>query len=241
MIKTKRARKSNLSRDVAPSPSDQGAAFIQEKIAQARRLADIYAEGESKLDNDIYSIMQCAMELHDKFVFYGDLAEPLIQAFKRDKIRVTKNTTSNFIPLMKLVAPGLSSSTRGRSASILAYADENSVSADSIGDFVRHNGGIVTCHKAAKKAVHDLKKPIKDQRRAEKDDTKLLALRENGRAFTAPALKDGLTEGVWCCLIEKKGDHLSLLSVIPGSPGNNFKPLGDIDFVSKRKQKAVLE
>lgn len=227
MIKVKHGRKAKTGSQKIGVAADQEVDFIAEKVRQARRLADRYIEGEAKLDGDMFSIMECAMELHDKFVFLGEMEAPLKATLKRENIRITKNTTSSFIPLMKLVAPHLPSSTRGRSASILFYANANEVGAPALRKFVLETGGIVKCAKAANAA----KAPERKQRRAEKDDAKLEALRDNAKIFSAPVLRDGLADGISCCLIEKKGGKLRLLSVMPGHLGNGFQPIADDEFI----------
>lgn len=227
MIRVKRTEKvllGNVHKEIA---TDQETDFIIQKISQARHIAEKYLEAETKQENDMFAIMERAMELHERYMSGNEIKTPLEQALKREKIRITKNTTNTFIPLMKLLAPRLPSSTRGRSASILTYATENGVRAELIGNFVRDGGGIVKSAKAASAS----KQPQRDQRKAERTDAKMLTLRQCAKPFTSSVLLEGLDEGLWTCLVEKQNGRLHLLSVKRGRLDSDFSPLPGDEFL----------
>ncbi|MCJ2137420.1 hypothetical protein MKK69_25830 [Methylobacterium sp. J-026] len=210
----------------APPPAaEQITQLMSAKIEDAQRAARAYEAGEGKQEQTMQTIMQCAYELYEHMSEDEEAEAVLSGWLKERKIRITKNTPNKFVPLLKFIAPKIPKQTIGRSASVLTYATQNEVSFVELHDFIRDNGGIVSCDKAARESL----KPKRLQKAAQRDDERLIQLREQGRTLSSVELMQTLPEGISSCLIEKQEGKIVLLAVKAATNVSGYAPFDTND------------
>lgn len=196
---------------------------VLEKIENAKKLTDRYLSDTTKADQSVSSIMCSVLDLQEFIEDNFDAEATILSLFAENKIKVTKKTPNAFVPLVKLVAGRLPRETIGRTAAILDFAHRRSIRSDKLESFVADNGGVAKCAKSAKASA----KPTRDKEAAARQDVRLQKLRQKAKPLPKSAFADDLSDGLWRCLVEKRGDKTLLLAIREEVSASSYKSLVD--------------